>query len=502
MSKRKCLPALIALLSCWAVVAVTGAIHAQEAAADLDRRIMAEAKAGTDAIKNLYQLCDEIGPRLTGSKNLQRANEWAAARMKEYGLTNVHQEAWELPEGWRRGLAEGRVIEPDTGVRLTLASYGWHPGTKGKIEADVIALKATSIKELDAYKGKLKGTIVLARPPVKLPPADELLPKPATATAPSSQPPPRMTEELRQYLRELSSFLAGEGAAAMFVDSGKQYGLLAVTGSWTGKDRPSAGTRVPQVAVAHNNYEMLYRLASRPAPARTRVELDVQNEFVPGPMAVHNTIGEIRGTEKPDEVVVVGAHLDSWDLAQGATDNGTGTVVVLETARLLVKSGVKPRRTIRFILFTGEEQGLHGSKAYVERHKDELERVSACLVHDTGTGKIIGVDARHRPVLQPLLAKELAELKALGVTDFNGAFIGGSDHASFDRAGVPGLMFRQESAGYVFNHHTPIDTPDRAIEANLVQGAQVMAVTALRIANLESLLPRDKAETTKKPAAK
>ena len=232
-----------------------------------------------------------------------------------------------------------------------------------------------------------------------------------------------------------------------------------MTGGISGKDRPSAVNRTPRLFVAHQHYAMLYRLATRPAPAKTRVELEIHNEFLPGPVAVNNTIGEIRGTDKADEVVVVGAHLDSWDLGQGATDNGTGSIVALETARALVKSGLKPRRTIRFILFTGEEQGLLGSKAYVEKHKDEMPKISACLVDDTGTGKIVGFDAKHRPVLQPLLEKELASLKDLGVTAFDTPFIGGSDHASFDKAGVPGLMARQEIAGYRLNHHSPARHP-------------------------------------------
>ena len=243
---------------------------------------------------------------------------------------------------------------------------------------------------------------------------------------------------------------------------------------------------------------MLYRLATRPAPAQDPRRAGDPQQVPPGPVAVNNTIGEIRGTDKPDEVVVVGAHLDSWDLGQGATDNGTGSIVVLETARVLVKTGLKPRRTIRFILFTGEEQGLLGSKAYVEKHKDEMPKISACLVHDTGTGKVVGFDAKHRPVLQPLLEKELASLKDLGVTAFDTPFIGGSDHASFDKEGVPGLMARQEIAGYRLNHHSPADTVDRAIEPNLIQAAQVMAVTALRIADRDDLLPRDKPDP--KPA--
>jgi carboxypeptidase Q len=299
-------------------------------------------------------------------------------------------------------------------------------------------------------------------------------------------------EQMMAQQKERTDFLMREGVAAILRDAGKHFGLLFTTGGWRGDERPSALNRIPTLAVAHNHYELLYRLASRPAPARTRIELDVSNKFIPGPMQVFNTIGEIRGSEKPEECVIVGAHLDSWDLGQGATDNGTGTSVVLESARILAKSGVKPRRTIRFILFTGEEQGLHGSRAYVQKHKDELDRMSACLVHDTGTGKVVGLGGGGRENLRPVLEAELASLKALGLTQFTPRVPGGSDHASFDRAGVPGLMFHQERAGYQYTHHSQADTFDRAREADLIQGAQVMSVAALRLANLPDLLPRTK----------
>jgi carboxypeptidase Q len=462
-----------------------------------DRKVLAEVKDHGEALANLTYLCDEIGPRLTGSKNLRRANEWAAEKMRGYGLSDVRQEAWEMPEGWERGPASARLLEPDTGRTLSVASYGWTAGTPGKIEADVVVLKANNSRELQEYKGKLKGAIVLTRPPAQTLPADDLE-KPANPGAPDPGPR-RPFGEARAFLKEVNEMLAAEGAAAVLSDAGKPYGLLVTTGGWNGKDRPSAANRVPRLFVAHHDYAMLYRLASRPAPARTRLELDVRNTFVPGPVAVYNTVGEIRGGDKADEIVVVGAHLDSWDLGQGATDNGTGTVVVLEAARALSRSGVRPRRTIRFVLFTGEEQGLHGSAAYVERHKEEMARVSACLAHDTGTGKVTGIDARHRPVLQPLLAKELVSLKDLGVTAFDTPFIGGSDHASFERVGVPGLLVRQEGSGYRLNHHTQLDTIDRALEPNLVQGAQVLAVTSLRLANRDGLLPRDKAAAREQP---
>ncbi|HMF10784.1 MAG TPA: M20/M25/M40 family metallo-hydrolase, partial [Gemmataceae bacterium] len=210
--------------------------------------------------------------------------------------------------------------------------------------------------------------------------------------------------------------------------------------------------------------------------------------------AVYNTVGELPGSEKPDEFVILGAHLDSWDLAQGTTDNGTGSCVVLESARLLAKSGVRPRRTVRFCLFTGEEQGLYGSKAYVKEHQDELPRISMCLVHDTGTGKVTGIGLQGRQVLQPIFQAELAGLKDLGVTEINLRGMGGSDHASFEQVGVPGFAVHQDMNEYFLTHHSQSDTLDKAREADLVQGAQVMAVAARRVADLPSLLPREKPE--------
>jgi Iap family predicted aminopeptidase len=302
------------------------------------------------------------------------------------------------------------------------------------------------------------------------------------------------------FQRELSEFLRTEGAAAIFRDAGKPHGLLTTTGNWrSGSDRVSAQEPLPTLYMAHEHYALLHRLASRPAPARTRVELEVSNKFIPGPLPVYNTIGEIRGREKPDEFVIVGAHLDSWDLAQGTTDNGTGSSVVLEAARVLAKCGVQPYRTIRFCLFSGEEQGLHGSRAYVSQHKEELPRISMALAHDTGTRKVTGLGLQGRAVLKPLLEPELVSLKELGAQEITLASMGGTDHVSFERAGVPGFALRQDMTEYRFTHHSQSDTFDKAKEPDLIQGAQVMALIAMRVANLPALLPREKtapAQTT------
>lgn len=246
--------------------------------------------------------------------------------------------------------------------------------------------------------------------------------------------------------------------------------------------------------MVHEHYAMLYRLASR-TDAVTKVEYEIENKFIPGPITVYNTVGEIRGSEKPDEVVVVGAHLDSWDLGSGTTDNGTGSCVVLETARAistLASLGQRPKRTIRFVLFTGEEEGLWGSKRYVERHKDEMDKHSAALVHDTGTGKVMGFALHSRKACLAILEPQLKTLSSLdGWTGLDLNPLGGTDHLSFHAVGVPGFAARQDMEGYRLTHHSQSDTFDKAKEPNLIQGAQIMAITAMRIANLPEMLPRE-----------
>lgn len=495
--------------------------------AELDRKLMAEVKEHAEVVKNLQHLSDVIGPRLTGSKQLERANNWAADLMKKYGLENVRLEPWEIPYGWERGTASLKVVEPDTRVNCVVASWGWSPSTKGKVTGPVVILKAGTKSELDSYKGKLKNAVVMTTPPATVAPVTDLnygpLPPPAKKEDPkkaepkkkidavvadvqpekkADQPKKETDQPKRALPEEVEAFLVAEGAACRLVDSGKPHGLLMVSGNWKGTDRVPPAGQMPRLTVAHEYYAMLWRLASRPAPAETRVEVEVTNTFVPGPVTCFNTVGEVKGSEKPDEFVVVGAHLDSWDLATGTMDNGTGSCTVLEVARTvaaLAKQGYPPKRTIRFCLFTGEEQGLWGSKKYVERHKDEMPKTSIALVHDTGTGKVYGFGVHGQAKVKEVLDRELVTLAAepgwKGI-DMGGVF--GSDHQAFHPAGVPGLACRQDIDEYRLTHHTQTDTFDHAKGPNLVQGAQVLAVTATRVANLPELLPRMNATPRKK----
>ena len=220
------------------------------------------------------------------------------------------------------------------------------------------------------------------------------------------------------FLRTMNEFLQTEGVAATLRDSNKPHGLLVMTGSWPAEGRGGGGggqNAIPSLFITHEHYAMLYRLGMDKDGPKPKVELEVSNKFIPGPITVYNTVGEIRGSEKPDEFVVVGAHLDSWDLATGTMDNGTGSCVVLETARTLAKlakAGQRPKRTIRFALFTGEEQGLYGSKQYAERHKDEMAKTSLALVHDTGTGKVYGFGVHGQAEVKAILDRELVTLAA------------------------------------------------------------------------------------------
>lgn len=497
-----------------ALVGVVGAsVHAQEAptpaqkaALELDAKIIKEAKDSSEIMKNLQYLSDVIGPRLTGSANLKRANEWTAEVMKKYGLTNVKLEPWTIPVGWERGTATVKMLEPNNGRYLTVASGGWSGSTKGKLTCDVVAVNATNKAELEKYKGKLKGAVVLSRPPSRVPTLAEILPKKEEPKKEEGKTEPKGGKGGNfgdfAFRREVAEFVRSEGAAVILSDSGKPHNLLVTTGGWRSEERANAPEPIPQLFVAHEHYMMLHRLASVP-DAKVKVEVEISNKLVPGPITVYNTVGEIEGEIK-DEFVVVGAHLDSWDLAQGTTDNGTGSCIVLEAARLIVKSGVKPKRTIRFVLFTGEEQGLHGSKQYVIRHKDEMAKTSVALVHDTGTGKVLGFGLQGREAIKPIMDQELVSLKAVDFLGVTLRSMNGTDHQSFEAVGVPGFACAQDRDEYFLTHHTPSDTFDKAKEPNLIQGAQVMAVTATRVANLGTLLPRQrpKKEESKKEQPK
>jgi hypothetical protein len=246
---------------------------------------------------------------------------------------------------------------------------------------------------------------------------------------------------------------------------------------------------VPYVVVAHETYAQFHRLLA--AGETVRIEANIANTMTADSVMVYNTVAEIRGTERPDEVVLLGAHLDSWDLGTGTTDNATGSIAVLEAARILKAAGVRPKRTIRFALFSGEEEGLYGSEQYAAAHAAELAKFQAVLVLDNGTGRITGMALQGRDELASAWRKMFAPLGELGPFRVRSGNKGGTDHLSFLPYGVPGFNYDQESRGYDHTHHSQVDTFDHAVISDLEQAATVMAATAYELANLPSLLPRN-----------
>ena len=468
--------------------------------AEDDARILSEVRDHSEAAENLEYISDRIGPRLTGSPQLKQANEWTAEVMRKYGLVNVHLEPWTIAHSWTRGTASARIIAP-TEHPLTIASAGWAPGTNGTVRGPVIFFDAKSKDDFAKYKGKLKGAIVIATEPQPLSP-----PRPEDANAeyvrpmqvpppPAGQPPaPSPFAALTELGRARNEFFKAEGVAAVLRDSNKPHTLLNMTG--VGGEKFDTGP-IPNAFITGEGYRMVWRLLKH---GSVTVEINMTNSFSDKMVEVYNTVGEIRGSEKPDEVIVLGAHLDSWDLGTGSTDNGTGSAAVLEAARALAKSGLKPKRTIRFILFSGEEEGLVGSAKYVEAHKADLDKISAVLVHDTGTGRVLTLGLHDNYQAREIVDQVLAPLGELKLLEPSMVRAFGTDHASFDDVGVPGFFCIQNGAEYAKTHHSQSDTFDKVWKDDLNQGAQVLAAWAYNTAQLPDMLPRRPVAPKPEPA--
>ncbi len=426
-----------------------------------DTQILSEIRDHSQVMENLEYLSDEIGPRLTGSPQLKQANDWIAAKFREYGLTNVHLESWTIAHSWTRGTARARIFLP-VEHPLTIASAGWSPGTNGIVRGPLVYFDAKTKDEFARFRGKLKGAIVIYQEPESLSPPRRENPN-SPLVRPMQAPPlvkgqpaePSPFAAFQEVARARNEFFKQEGVAAVLRDSGKPHGLLNMTG--IGGEKFDIGA-IPTAFITGEGYRMLFRMQKH---GKVEVEIEMTNSFGDKPMDVYNTVAEIRGTEKPDEIVILGAHLDSWDLGTGSTDNGTGSMAVLEAARTLAKLNLKPKRTIRFVLFSGEEEGLVGSVKYVESHTNELEKISAVLVHDTGTGRVLTLGLHDNYQDREIVDQVLAPLKELKLLEPTMRRSFGTDHASFDDAGVPGFQVIQDGAEYSLTHHSQSDTFDK-----------------------------------------
>jgi Zn-dependent M28 family amino/carboxypeptidase len=458
--------------------------------ATADSQILKEIHEHSEAMGNLEYLSDNIGARLTGSRQLKQANDWTVEMFRKYGLTNVHLEPWTIAHAWTRGTAQARIVKPAEHP-LTIAAAGWSPGTQGVLRARVVYFDAMKKEEFEKFRGKLKGAVVIYQDPASLSP-----PKPDDSRSEyvrAMQAPPPMKGEppapspfaaLQEAARARTAFFKQEGVAAVLRDSNKPHALLNMTG--IGGEKFETGA-IPTAFITGEGYRMLFRMLKH---GPVEVELEMTNSFSDKPVEVYNTVAEIRGSEKPDEVVMLGAHLDSWDLGTGSTDNGTGSMAILEAARALAKLQLKPKRTIRFALFTGEEEGLVGSVKYVEAHKSELDKISGILVHDTGTGRVLTLGLHDNYQDREIVDQEIAPLRELKLLEPSMQRSFGTDHASFDDVGVPGFWAIQDSAEYTKTHHSQSDTFDKVWKDDLNQGAEVLAAWAYNTAQLPEMLPR------------
>ena len=463
---------------------------------------------------------DIHGPRLTGSPGLDRATEWAVNELKSWGMDNVHLEEWgPFGRGWELDHFEMHAYTP---AYWPVIAYpkAWSPSTAGEVEGELIYLDADDAEDLAKYKGQLQGKIVLFDTirtvrewydgtATRL--TDEQLLNRANASMPTPRPRRgRRSTSGFSFNQQLRQFLLDEQPLAILDRSYKgDQGTVFVSRATTAKGRPwdENNPVVPQVTVAVEHYNRLLRLTQQ--GIKTKVKLNLKSQYTNPDGMEHNIIAEIPGTDLKDEVVIFGAHFDSWHAATGATDNGAGSSVMMEAARILLEtikeSGVQPRRTLRLALWTGEEQGLYGSRAYVSKHfaevdpggytpqslKPEQEKVAAYFNLDNGTGKVRGVYLQGNQAVAPIFRSWLKPFKDMDASTLTLSNTGGTDHLAFDGVGIPGFQFIQDPIAYGSRtHHSNMDNLDHLEQEDLAQAATVIAHFVWHTAMRDEQLPR------------
>src|SRR5258705_4764239 len=383
----------------------------------------------SQGMKNLQYIADVIGPRLTGSPAARAANDWTMKQFQGYGL-EARLEQWNFGGAWERGPMWMRMVAPRS-HDVVAASWAWAPGTGGKpVTGPVVRIDASAPESLEAYRAKVKGAWVMLRAPSNvfnndgpaMTAADSQRQRAAFAAfqqAPVRDSAARARQQ--QFNNDQPFLLRNAGALGILLDAGKEQDLLNMSGS------PNRVLPLPQVVVAHEEYAMFDRLIG--LGVTPQLQASIQNTLnMKDSVPQWNTVAEIRGTEHPGQVVIVGAHLDSWDLGTGTTDNATGSMATLEAARIIAQSGLKPKRTTRFILFTGEEQGLIGSRKYAEQHAAEADSIQAVIVLDNGAGAVTRQALQGRAELYGLLRANLVPGRSLNADTVDDVLNGGTGH--------------------------------------------------------------------------
>jgi carboxypeptidase Q len=485
----------------------------------------------------MEHLTDSIGPRLTGSPNMKKANDWTRDQLAEWGLVNAHVEPWgTFGRGWAYQSVSVRMTSPDY-MQFLAMPQAWTPGTNGPVTGQPILVEANTPADLEKYKGQLAGKIVLLGD-IRYPDPDE---KPnfsredeaslrkmseyeiPRAGGPMGIPADRMREfrQRFEFQRQLQKFLADEKPAAVLQPTrqpGQDGTIFVQSGGAYQEDQPQS--TVPMLTLAIEHYNRVARLLQAKQPVT--LEVNVQAQFYNDDDKAYDTVAEIPGSDPTlkEQLVMLGGHMDSWHAGEGATDNGAGVAVAMEAVRLIKSLGLQPRRTIRVALWSGEEEGLLGSRGYVKNHfggrpearptaanrdlpsfmrppagplelKPEQKLVSGYFNYDNGTGRIRGIYLQENLQVAPIFRKWMAPFRDLGMTTIAPGNTGGTDHLSFDAVDIPGFQFIQDPMDYgTLTHHSNLDVYEHIRPDDLKQAAVIMASFVYNTAMRDEMLPR------------
>jgi carboxypeptidase Q len=490
---------------------------------EMASRIRLEGTKNSQVMDLARTMTDVLGPRLTNSPNMRKAEAWAKSTLEQWGLANVHLEGFEFGRGWYFTRSAVEMVAPTAAVLIAFPK-AWTPGTGGRKVGQAVRVSLESEADFEKHKGKLAGKILLLDKAAKIePPLEPLFKRYEEKDLEEVEHfpirPPRAEEWREQAKKEYAfgekraAFLAEEGVLATVEVSSRDGGPVRVMG--TRAYKPGFPQGVPGLVMAAEHYNRLVRLLE--AGENVELAVEVEASFVDGDTKAYNVIAEIPGSDLKDQVVMAGAHFDSWHTGTGATDNAASCAVVMEAMRILKAVGAKPRRTIRMALWNSEEQGLNGSRAYVCEHfacfepaegeealpeylrerpgkfvkKRDFDKLAAYFNVDFGAGAIRGIYTQENLAVKPIFAAWMEPLADLGVRTVSVRAVGGTDHLSFDRVGLPGFQFIQDGLDYTTRtHHTHLDVYDRLQREDLVKNAIVLATFLYQAAMRPEPLPR------------
>jgi carboxypeptidase Q len=507
--KRICLAASF-LFACL-VLPIIAQIPQERVDLDAIYKIKDEGLNRSQVMDTLSYLTDVYGGRLTGSPQIKAAADWAKTKLTEWDLSNVHLETWgPFGRGWSNEKFSANAISTSGNFPLIAYPKAWTPGTSGLVQGEAVIAEINNEQDLDKFRGQLRGKYVMIAAPRDIPPEfqapghrytdDEL-------AAISNQPVQAQrggrggqrgggNANPQNFNQRRDKFFIDEGVIATVEPSQGGGGTLFVQ---SGGSRNASDPPVPaQVVMAAEHYGRIWRMLQKKVPVR--LEMEIQNKFYDQDLNSFNIVAEIPGTDKADEVVMLGAHFDSWHTGTGATDNAAGSAVMMEAMRILKATGLRMRRTVRIGLWSGEEEGLLGSRAYVTEHfgdrtdmklKPEHAKFSGYFNLDNGTGTIRGVYLQGNEAVAPVFQSWMQPLKNLGMTTLTIRNTGGTDHQSFDAVGLPGFQFIQDPVEYdTRTHHSNMDVYEGIQAADMMKDAVIVASFAYHTANRDEKLPR------------